>query len=59
MKEFRKQVHDFIKATECLLSSESFDAPLTSDERAIIGMYAQDLCQRYPQATEDGFDHSD
>jgi hypothetical protein len=56
MKTLRKEVHEFIRAAEALLSSESFDLPLTSDERSMVGMYAKDLCQRYPLAGVDGFE---
>jgi hypothetical protein len=59
MKGLRKEIHEFIRAAEALSSSGSFDTPLTRDERLIIGMYAQDLCNRYPLPEAGGIEGLD
>ena len=45
MNQLRKEVHEYIVASETLLSPVSIDEPLTVEELALVKYYATNLTE--------------
>lgn len=59
MPSLRQEVHEFVRASETLLSPASLDAPLSKEELRIIEFYASSLtsfCAGLGEGEGDGTD---
>lgn len=54
MKSIRKEVREFMRAAETLLGPVVNCTELNQDERDIIGLYIQQVTERFPERPDAG-----